>query len=97
MEIPGMEEKDLKVEVEGNVLTVSGERKLEKEVKEEHFRRKERHYGEFSRSFTLPGTVDPGKIKANYVNGVLEIELPKRAEAKPKQIKVNVSKTLKAA
>ena len=97
MEIPGMEEKDLKVEVEGNVLTVSGERKLEKEVKEEQFRRKERHYGAFSRSFTLPSTVDPGKIEANYANGVLAIELPKHAEAKPKQIKVNVAKTLKAA
>jgi HSP20 family protein len=97
VEIPGMEEKDLNVEVEGNVLTVSGERKLEKEVKEEHFRRKERHYGAFSRSFTLPTTVDPSKIEANYVNGVLAIELPKRAEAKPKQIKVNVAKTLKAA
>jgi len=76
---------------------VGGERKLEKEVKEEHFHRKERRYGAFSRSFTLPRTVDPGKIEANYVNGVLAIELPKRAEAKPKQIKVNVTKTLKAA
>ena len=76
---------------------MGGERKLEKEVKEEHFHRKERRYGAFSRSFTLPRTVDPGKIEANYVNGVLAIELPKRAEAKPKQIKVNVTKTLKAA
>jgi len=97
VEIPGMEEKDLKVEMEGNTLTVSGERKLEKEVKEEHFRRKERRYGAFSRSFTLPGTVDASKVEANYTNGVLTIELPKRAEARPKQIKVNVTKTLKAA
>ena len=97
VEIPGIEEKDLKVEIEGNMLTVSGERKSEQEVKEEHFRRKERHYGAFSRSFTLPNTVDPSKIEANYVNGVLAIELPKRAEAKPKQIKINVTKTLKAA
>ncbi len=92
-----MQEKDLNVEIEGNTMTVSGERKLEKEIKEEHFRRKERHYGTFSRSFTLPSTIDPGKIEANYVNGVLAIELPKRAEAKPKQVKVNVPKTLKAA
>ena len=97
VEIPGMEEKDLNVEIEGNTLTVSGERKVEKEIKEEHFRRKERHYGAFSRSFSLPGTVDVGKIEANYMNGVLNIELPKRADAKPKQIKVNVAKTLKAA
>jgi HSP20 family protein len=97
VEIPGMDEEDLNVEVEGNVLTVSGELKLEKEVKEEHFRRKERHFGAFSRSFMLPSTVDPSKIEANYANGVLAIELPKRAEAKPKQIKVNVAKTLKAA
>ncbi len=97
VEIPGMEEKDLKVEIEDNTLTVRGERKMEKEIKEEHFRHKERHYGAFSRSFTLPASVDAEKIEANYVNGVLAIELPKRAEAKPKQIKVNVSKTLKAA
>ena len=97
VEIPGMEEKDLKVEIEDNTLTVRGERKMEKEVKEEHFRRRERHYGAFSRSFTLPASVDAEKIEANYVNGVLTVELPKRAEAKPKQVKVNVAKTLKAA
>jgi len=82
VEIPGMEEKDLKVEIEDNTLTLSGERKMEKEIKEEHFRRKERHYGAFSRSFTLPASVDKEKIEANYANGVLTIELPKRAEAK---------------
>jgi HSP20 family protein len=92
-----MEEKDLKVEIEDNTLTVRGERKMEKEVKEEHFRRRERHYGAFSRSFTLPASVDAEKIEANYVNGVLTVELPKWAEAKPKQVKVNVAKTLKAA
>jgi len=97
VEIPGMEEKDLKVEIEDHTLTVRGERKVEKEIKEEHFRRKERHYGAFSRSFTLPASVDTEKIEANYVNGVLAIELPKRAEAKPKQVRVNVAKTLKAA
>ncbi len=97
VEVPGIEEKDIKVEVENNVLTVRGERKLEKEVKEENFRRMERHYGAFARSFSLPPSVDAEKIEANYNNGVLAIQMPKRAEAKPKQIKVNVSKTLKAA
>lgn len=97
VEIPGMEEKDLKVEIEDNTLVVSGERKVEKEIKEEHFRRKERRYGAFSRSFTLPVSVDTDKIEANYANGVLAIELPQWAEAKPKQIKVNVAKKLKAA
>ena len=97
VEVLGIEEKDIKVEVENNVLTVRGERKLEKEVKEENFRRMERHYGAFARSFSLPPSVDAEKIEANYNNGVLAIQMPKRAEAKPKQIKVNVSKTLKAA
>jgi HSP20 family protein len=97
VEVPGIVEKDIKVEVENNVLTVHGERKLEKGIKEENFRRMERHYGEFSRSFTLPGTVDPEKIEADYHHGVLAIQMPKRAGAGPKQIKVNVPKTLKAA
>ncbi|MBZ5683411.1 MAG: Hsp20/alpha crystallin family protein [Acidobacteriia bacterium] len=97
VEVPGIDEKDIKVEVENNVLTVHGERKLEKDIKEENFRRMERHYGAFSRSFTLPNTADPDKIEANYTYGVLAIEIPKRAGAKPKQIKVNVPKALKAA
>ena len=97
VEVPGIDEKDIKVEVENNVLSVHGERKLERDVKEENFRRMERHYGAFSRSFTLPTTVDPEKIEANYSHGVLAIQMPKRAEAKAKQIKVNVPKTLKAA
>jgi HSP20 family protein len=97
VEVPGIDEKDIKVEVENNVLTVHGERKLEKDIKEENFRRMERHYGAFSRSFTLPSSVDPEKIDANYSHGVLAIQMPKRAEAKAKQIKVNVPKTLKAA
>jgi len=90
-------EATVKVEVENNVLTVRGEHKLEKDIKEENFRRKERRYGAFSRSFTLPASVDPNKIEANYAHGVLSIDMPKRAEAKAKQIKVNVPKTLKAA
>jgi HSP20 family protein len=97
VEVPGIEEKDIKVEVENNVLTVCGERKIEKDVKEENFRRMERHYGAFTRSFTLPPSVDAEKIEANFSNGILAIQMPKRAEAKPKQIKVNVTKTLKAA
>jgi HSP20 family protein len=87
VEVPGIDEKDVKVEVENNVLTVRGERKLEKHTKEENVRRKERHYGAFSRSFTLPTTVDPDKIEANYTHGVLTIDMPKRAEAKAKHIK----------
>jgi len=97
VEVPGIDEKDIKVEIENNILTVHGERKLEKDIKEKNFRRMERHYGAFSRSFALPSTVDPQKIEANYAHGVLAIQMPKRAEARPKQIKVNVTKTLKAA
>ena len=90
LEVPGIEEKDLDVKVENNVLTVSGERKFEKEEKEENFRRVERRYGSFTRSFTLPNTVNPEDVSANYENGILKIKLGKRAEAKPKQIKVNI-------
>lgn len=97
LEVPGIDEQDIKVEVENNVLTVHGERKLEQDIKEENFRRRERHYGVFTRSFRLPSIVDPEKIEADYTHGVLAIQMPKRAGARPKQIKVNVPKTLKAA
>jgi HSP20 family protein len=90
IEIPGIDEKDLDIRVENNTLTVHGERKFEKEEKEENYRRIERQYGSFTRSFTLPNTVDPDSIHANYEKGVLKIRLAKKAEAKPKQIKVNV-------
>jgi HSP20 family protein len=90
LEVPGIDEKDLDIRVENNVLSVSGERKFEKEEKEENFRRVERRYGSFSRSFTLPNTVSTEDIQAEYTNGVLNIRLAKRAEAKPKQIKVSV-------
>src|SRR5208282_949232 len=90
LEVPGIDEKDLDVKVENNTLTVSGERKFEKEEKEENFRRVERRYGSFTRSFTLPSTVSTEDINASYDNGVLTIRLAKRAEAKPKQIKVSV-------
>ncbi len=94
LEVPGMEEKDIEVQLENNTLTVRGERKFEKEEKEENFHRIERRYGAFARSFTLPDTVDTGKVEANYENGILKIQLAKRAEAKPKQIKVSVGKAV---
>jgi HSP20 family protein len=90
MEVPGIDEKDIDVRLENNTLTVHGERKIEKEEKEENFRRIERQYGSFIRSFTLPSSVDPGQASANYDKGVLKITLAKKADAKPKQIKVNV-------
>jgi HSP20 family protein len=98
LEVPGIDEKDIDVRIEGNTLTVHGERTIEKEEKEENFRRVERQYGSFTRSFTLPGSVDPGQVNAHYDKGVLKITLAKKAEAKPKQIKVNVGseKTLEA-
>jgi HSP20 family protein len=91
IEVPGIDEKDIDVRIENNVLTVHGERKFEKEEKEENFRRVERQYGSFTRTFTLPTTVDAEKVSANYDKGILKVVLPKKAEAKPKQIKVNVS------
>jgi HSP20 family protein len=90
LEIPGINQDDVDVRLENNTLTVTGERKFEKEEKEENFHRIERRYGSFARSFTLPNTLDPESVTANYENGVLKIELAKRAEAKPKQIKVNI-------
>lgn len=98
IEVPGIDEKDIDVRIENNTLTVHGERKFEKEEKEENYRRVERQYGSFTRTFTLPNTVDPENVSANYDKGVLKINLAKKAEAKPKQIKVNVGseKTLEA-
>jgi HSP20 family protein len=90
IEVPGIEEKDIDVRVENNTLTVHGERKIEKEEKEENYRRVERHYGSFSRTFSLPTTADTENVSADSDKGVLKISLPKKAEAKPKQIKVNV-------
>jgi HSP20 family protein len=90
LEVPGIDEKDIDVRIESNTLTVHGERKIEKEEKEENFRRVERQYGSFTRSFTLPSSVDAGQVSADYNQGVLKITLAKKAEAKPKQIKVNV-------
>ncbi len=98
IEVPGIDEKDIDVRIENRTLTVHGERKFEKEEKEENYRRVERQYGSFSRTFTLPNTVDTENVSADYEKGVLKIKLTKKAEAKPKQIKVNVGsdKTLEA-
>ncbi len=90
IEVPGIEEKDINVNIENNTLTVHGERKFENEEKEENYRRVERQYGSFTRTFTLPNTVDQDSVQADYDKGVLKITLAKKAEAKPKQIKVNV-------
>ena len=90
LEVPGIDEKDIDVRIENTTFTVHGERKIEKEEKEESFRRVERQYGEFTRSFTLPSSVDLGQVSPQYDNGVLKINLAKKAEAKPKQIKVTV-------
>lgn len=89
-DLPDMKREDVGVTVENNVLTLKGERKLEQEVRREHFHRIERRHGSFSRSFTLPSTVDASRISASYKDGVLTVRLPQREEAKPKQIAVNV-------
>jgi HSP20 family protein len=96
LEVPGVEEKDLDISVENHTLTVKGERKLEKEEKQENFHRVERRYGSFFRAFTLPTTVDTESVAASYSAGVLKLELKKKPEAQPKQIKVNVGETLAA-
>lgn len=89
-ELPDMKREDIHVSFENGVLTLRGERKLDSTVKRENYQRVERRYGNFSRSFTLPNTVDAGRISASYKEGVLTVRLPQREEAKPKQIAVNV-------
>ena len=96
LEVPGIEERDLDVRVENHTLTVKGERKFEKEEKEENFHRIERRFGSFYRAFTLPSTVDTENVDAKYEAGVLKLELKKKPEAQPKQIKVNADKPLAA-
>jgi HSP20 family protein len=90
LEIPGIRQEDLDVRMENTTLSVRGERSFESEGKEENFHRVERRYGSFYRAFTVPNTVDPQSIKAEYDAGVLRLELQKRAESKPRQIKVSV-------
>src|SRR5580704_1646103 len=90
LEVPGINQEDLDVRLENNTLTVRGERKFEKEEKEENFHRIERRYGTFYRAFSLPTTVDTENVKAEYEAGVLKLELKKKPEAQPKQIKIGV-------
>jgi HSP20 family protein len=90
-ELPDVPREDIALRVENNTLTISGQRKMDSEIKEEQYHRIERTYGTFSRAFTLPPTVDTSAIGAEYKNGVLTVRLPLREEAKPKQIQVQVS------
>ncbi len=89
-ELPGVKKDDVKISLQENVLTIRGEKKQEKEEKNENFHRVERAYGMFQRSFTLPATVDPNKIKATFKDGVLKIRLPKTEEARMKEIPISV-------
>ena len=91
VEVPEVNQKDIDIRIENNTLTLTGERRMDKDLKRENFHRIERVYGSFSRSFTLPVTIDQEKIKAEYKDGILRLALPKREETKPKQIKVAVS------
>jgi len=91
-ELPGVEPKDVEVRVEDNNLYLKGERKFEKEVKEQNYHRVERSYGSFARSFSLPNSIDSDKVKAEYKDGLLTLTMPKREEAKPKTIKIDVTK-----
>jgi HSP20 family protein len=95
-DLPDVNPQDLDIHVENNILTIRGERKFENKVKEENYLRIERSYGSFSRSFSLANSVNSEAIKADYQNGVLTLSIPKREEAKPKQIKVNVATQSKA-
>jgi HSP20 family protein len=96
-DLPEVDPKELDIRVENNLLTIRGERKFEKQVNEDNYLRVERAYGSFSRSFSLANTVNAEAIKADYQNGVLTLTIPKREEAKPKQIKVNVGAPAVAA
>lgn len=93
-ELPGVKESDVNVRLDNNVLTLSGERKLENEEKKDNFHRIERSYGRFTRSFTLPAGIDPESVNAEFENGVLKVTIPKREEAKSRQIKIGSGKTL---
>lgn len=87
-ELPGVDEKDVEIKIEDNTLTLKGERKFEKETKEENYHRIERAYGSFFRSFSLPNYIDQEKISAEYENGLLRIHMPKKAEVKPRKVKI---------
>ena len=90
-DVPGMEQKDIHVNVDNGMLTISGERKFSDEEHKDQYHRVERAYGRFSRSFQMPNTTNPENISATYKNGVLEVTLPKREEAKPRSIQVQVN------
>ena len=90
VELPGVEKDDVKITMENNILTIRGEKKEAKDLKEENYHRAERSYGSFQRSFKLPTSVKSDKIEAIYTNGILSVTLPKAEEAKPKQIEVQV-------
>lgn len=92
-ELPGVDPKDVEVRIENQTLFIRGERKFEKDVKEQNYHRVERSYGAFARSFTLPNTVNAEDVKAEYKNGILTLTLAKREEAKPKTIKIQVSES----
>jgi len=96
-DLPEVDPPDLDIRVENNILTIRGERKFAKKVNEENYLRVERAYGSFARSFTLANTVNSEAIKADYQNGVLTLSIPKKEEAQPKQIKVNVGTAAAAA
>jgi len=96
-DLPDVKPEELDIRVENNIVTIRGERKFEKSVNEDNYLRVERSYGSFSRSFSLANTVKTEAIKADYKNGVLTLTIPKREEAKPKQIKVNVEVPAMAA
>ena len=91
-ELPGVDPKDVEVRVEDNTLYLKGERKFEKEVKEQNYHRVERSYGSFARSFSLPNSISTDKVKAEFKDGLLTLTMPKREEAKPKTIKIDVTK-----
>jgi HSP20 family protein len=91
-ELPGIDPKDVEVKVEDNTLYLKGERKFEKEVKNESYHRVERSYGSFARSFSLPNSISTDKVKAEFKDGLLTLTLPKREEAKPRTVKIDVSR-----
>jgi HSP20 family protein len=91
LEVPGIDQKDVQITLENNTLTVRGERKIEKDEKQENFRRVERSYGSFVRTFALPNTIDAENVNAEYHDGILKIRLAKKQEAKPKQIKIGIN------
>lgn len=90
-ELPGVDPKDVELRVEDSTLYLKGQRKFEHEVKEENYHRQERSYGSFSRTFAMPSGIDADRVKAEYKDGLLTLTMPKREEAKPKTIKINVS------